>query len=295
MEEAYTLDATATSTARYDLLQLYLNQGQSLSASGDLTDAIVLYRHALELAETLEIEPEIKAYADYSKALSADEKFDEAVTQFELAWDLDPDFTHLNKIDLVRLYQSRGDQLAETGLITEAMQYYEKAHGLAPTLNLHSAVDAYIIYGKALMTSENYYAANTAFSQILELKQNFDITSTLSATEWNQICWHGTLSVVDVQAERASYLAPIIAACERAVALEPDSASIRDSRGVARALTEDVLGAIEDFSFYVEWSKENNPTSKYIASREDWISRLKAKEAPATVFDRETLLSLRDE
>jgi regulator of sirC expression with transglutaminase-like and TPR domain len=37
-------------------------------------------------------------------------------------------------------------------------------------------------------------------------------------------------------------------ACERAVALAPDDGQIRDSRGLARAMTGNIEGAIEDFS-----------------------------------------------
>jgi regulator of sirC expression with transglutaminase-like and TPR domain len=47
-------------------------------------------------------------------------------------------------------------------------------------------------------------------------------------------------------------------ACEQAVQLDPNTGHWYDSRGLARALSGDYQGAIEDFQFFVEWSKENS-------------------------------------
>ena len=79
-------------------------------------------------------------------------------------------------------------------------------------------------------------------------------------------------------------------ACERAVALAPEDGSVRDSRGVARALTGDMAGVIADFEFAVKWTKEGNERADFIASREAWIAALKTGKNP---FDVETLLKLR--
>ena len=65
-------------------------------------------------------------------------------------------------------------------------------------------------------------------------------------------------------------------------------AGFRDSRGLARALTGDYAGAIEDFEYYVEHS--GNDTS--VAKREAWIAELEAGRNP---FDDETLETLRYE
>ena len=67
-------------------------------------------------------------------------------------------------------------------------------------------------------------------------------------------------------------------ACENAVALEPKNGKFRDSRGIARTLTGDNKGAIEDFQAFIEssdleWEKEK---------RQGWIDALKAGENPFT-------------
>jgi hypothetical protein len=50
----------------------------------------------------------------------------------------------------------------------------------------------------------------------------------VSSGQLNTLCWYGALW---------EHAADVMDACEEAVALSPNSANIRDSRGVARALT----------------------------------------------------------
>jgi len=63
---------------------------------------------------------------------------------------------------------------------------------------------------------------------------------------WNSLCWYGCL---------AGHILDALNAGERAVKLGAGDANMRDSRGLARALNGDYKGAIEDFSFFVNWSK----------------------------------------
>ena len=83
------------------------------------------------------------------------------------------------------------------------------------------------------------------------------------------------------------HAAEVMAACEQAVALAPDHGDIRDSRGLARALTGDVAGAIDDFEAYVAWT--GNDRSR--AQRQDWIDALRAGQNP---FTPELLARLRN-
>ena len=81
-------------------------------------------------------------------------------------------------------------------------------------------------------------------------------------------------------------------ACERAVALAPDNGNIRDSRGVARALTGDYPGAINDFQQYLEWGLKNDTSEERIRQRQDWIRMLQANQNP---FNEELLKLIRDQ
>jgi len=91
----------------------------------------------------------------------------------------------------------------------------------------------------------------------------------------NLICWYGSL---DGHAER------VLPACDEAVAEDSTSASWRDSRGLARALTGDTAGAIEDFQYYVDWSFSDDAVQ-----REGWIEQLRAGKNPFTAKVLESL------
>lgn len=62
------------------------------------------------------------------------------------------------------------------------------------------------------------------------------------------------------------------------MSLAPKNGDIRDSRGLARALTGDTQAAIEDFQAFVDWT--NNDEQK--AQRQRWIEALRAGEDPFT-------------
>ena len=111
--------------------------------------------------------------------------------------------------------------------------------------------------------------------------QNIDTDLNISASSWNTLCWYGSLW---------GYASEVMDACENAVELAPDSAGIRDSRGLARALAGDYTGAIEDFEGYVEWLKNSGGSDREIRSREQWIVELEAGRNP---FDEATLDELR--
>jgi hypothetical protein len=117
-----------------------------------------------------------------------------------------------------------------------------------------------------------------AISQALQLDPNV----TIAAGVWNEICWNGSLY-------GAAGLA--LDACDAAVAADPEHGGIRNSRGLARALTGDVAGAIADFEFFVAWALETGE-GRNIEWREAWIAELRAGRDP---FDEETLARLRAE
>ena len=78
-------------------------------------------------------------------------------------------------------------------------------------------------------------------------------SAAVGAPAWNTVCWYGSL-------DRAAEI--VLPACDRAVALD-SVGYILDSRGLARALTGDIRGAIADFQVYVA-----ELTSRDLAERE---------------------------
>jgi WD40 repeat protein len=99
----------------------------------------------------------------------------------------------------------------------------------------------------------------------------------------NDVCWFGSID---------GFVEIVMPACERAVELAPYDGRFRDSRGLARALTGNYAGAIEDFESFVEWTKKHSKYGQNSIKREDWIAKLKAGQNP---FDSATLKALRNE
>ncbi len=99
----------------------------------------------------------------------------------------------------------------------------------------------------------------------------------------NSICWHGSLD---------GFAEIVLPACDRAAELWPEDGNVRDSRAVARALTGDFPGAIEDFERFLRWAEEAGLDERLIRKREVWLAELRANRNP---FDRETLKGLRTE
>lgn len=89
------------------------------------------------------------------------------------------------------------------------------------------------------------------------------------ANTLNNFCWLGSLS---------GYAEQVMQKCELAVRLDKSNPNIRDSRGLARALTGDLDGAIDDFQYFVDNSTDYDAAQKRIA----WIEELKIGINPFT-------------
>jgi len=75
----------------------------------------------------------------------------------------------------------------------------------------------------------------------------------------------------------------VLPACERAVELAPEDVAYRSSRGLARAFSGDINGAIQDFQAYADWSRQNGTYEEYGSKRTAWIEALQAGRNPFTL------------
>jgi hypothetical protein len=89
----------------------------------------------------------------------------------------------------------------------------------------------------------------------------------------NSLCWDGSVN---------GFAEQVIEYCERAVAFNASDPVIRDSRGLARALTGDYAGAIDDFQFFVDHGADRGLNESLIQQRRGWIADLKAGINPFT-------------
>jgi tetratricopeptide (TPR) repeat protein len=92
----------------------------------------------------------------------------------------------------------------------------------------------------------------------------------------NSLCWSGSLH---------GEAAKVMDACEKVVKLASESWFYQDSRGLARALTGDIQGAIEDFQSFVELTEND----EYKQKRQGWIDALRRGENPFTPEELERL------
>ncbi len=105
---------------------------------------------------------------------------------------------------------------------------------------------------------------------------------TIPAYTWNHVCYLGSLwgkadQVLDI--------------CELAVSLDPTNGGIRDSRGIAMALTGNTTQAIQDFQAFIDYAGDNQDMAADVQQRRDWITALQKGENP---FTEALLKSLRE-
>jgi len=268
----------------------------TLARSGAITAAVASYQAALVLDPALLITPAVAANQQYASAvveqaaeLARSGEITTAVASYQQALVLDPALLITPAVEANQQYASavveQAAELARSGAITTAVASYQQALVLDPTLVITPEVEAGRLYAPVVMEQAAKLAQSgeittslAAISQAVQL----DPDVAISGNTWNSICWDGTLIGLAAQ---------VLAACENAVAADPENGGIRDSRGLARALTGDIEGAIEDFEFAVKWAKETDYGEEFIASRQAWLDALKAGKSP---FDAALLEQLKN-
>ena len=205
-------------------------------------------------------------------------KVKEAVATFKKALKWDPDLKLDPKVAAASLVEAKklmeeGRKLAKEEKIEAAMEKYKRAKELdklavIPTWQNFdpeaSVVKTLLSKGDELVKEGKVQEAIASYQKV----EKIDPTQ-ISAFNWNKLCRYGSLY------QKA---ADVMFACEKAVALSPKDGEIIESRGLARALTGDIEGAIADFQVYVNWT--SNEEKK--AQRQEWIKALQAGENPFT-------------
>jgi peroxiredoxin len=185
---------------------------------------------------------------------------------------------------------TEGENLAGAGDIEGAALKFQEALSRDPSLERFDdpQAEAKRVAGLALVEQGESLARDGQIQEAIasyEQAWQIDPTLEIEADQWNNLCWFGSLW---------GQAADVLEACEQGVELAAPErrAGNRDSRAVARALTGDKAGAIEDFKVFVAWTKENDLYDRYGTKREAWIAELTAGRNP---FDEETLEALRNE
>ena len=128
-----------------------------------------------------------------------------------------------------------------------------------------------------LLAEKKYAEAMKQVDKVLGLDPEVDFYFQV-----NELCWDGTLNG---QASR------VLRACDIAVERSRGRKNgwmMRDNRGIARALTNNAAGAIEDFEYAIH-NVDSIDSADFKVTRQSWVDALKAGNHP---FSEELLNSL---
>jgi len=119
--------------------------------------------------------------------------------------------------------------------------------------------------GWQLATEGRIPEALAAYTKAREL----DPALVPSAAAWSTLCWQGGLW---------GHAADVLSACARAVDMAPEDGEARGGRGLARALTGDVAGALPDLEAYAA----SGGSLRTRALRAEWVEVLRRGDNPFT-------------
>ena len=193
---------------------------------------------------------------------------------------------YINDTYLAELTDAEFNRMGKVGVLLELLNANDSAILKFDNFQLnapHADLLILIESGRQLAIDDKIEEALAIYAAVAGADTTFEI----AANSWNALCWFGSLW---------GKAAEVMSACDNAVqgvsGAEPDVlAYSRSSRGVARALTGDFQGAIEDFQFFVTWYENDASRRDMVVQREGWIAELEAGQNP---FDEATLATLRE-
>ena len=251
-------------------------EGRNLARAGNVDNAVLSFRKALELDPTIGFDPVAEArqsaaevLVEKGQSLAKADDVDSAIVSLQKALELDPTIGFDPEAEIKRLAAEvlveKGQGLAKAGNVDGAIMSLQKALERNPRLFFDRQVkggklptEVLIDAGRQLVRQGQVKEAISAFAGAGRI----DPALKISAGSWNSLCWFASLW---------GYAADVVMnACELAVAPNLENWFFRDSRGVARAMTGNVEGAIEDFKAFIDGT--DNVETK--SQRQRWVDAL---------------------
>ncbi|MBW4567110.1 MAG: pentapeptide repeat-containing protein [Tolypothrix carrinoi HA7290-LM1] len=188
-------------------------------------------------------------------------------------------FANLSRANLSRANLSRADLKA---VVWNSDTKWLCAKGLHEAVNVSTlmqnpafAAAVSLSQGISLVKEGKVKEAQNAFKQAL----SYDPSLNDSAEYWHSICSVGSVH---------GHAKGVLRYCEKAVTLDPDNKGYQDSRGLARVLTGDLVGALEDFRAAVD-SGALDYSEDVKQRRLRWIKALELGNNPLTPEELEEL------
>jgi tetratricopeptide (TPR) repeat protein len=266
----------------------------ALAGSGKVDEGVEVFKQALALDPSLDLDPVVEArrlnaprIQKEGDRLARAGQLDAAAAMYARALEdglesgLDP-ASEAKRVRASALIDEARD-IARRGELAQAQETFQRALALNPLLRLDPVTEARKFFAKhRLEQGEEFHRQGqlaesvSAYREAVEL----DPDTRISAFVLNDICWNGVKQ--DLAGE-------VLWACNQAVAREPENGSFHDSRGVARVLTGDIAGAIEDFEAFIDLGSEYDRSAEAIAVRQRWIAGLRTGQRPSTFAGLESL------
>jgi tetratricopeptide (TPR) repeat protein len=165
-----------------------------------------------------------------------------------------------------------GKDLGQKGNFEESFIRFQAASRLDPSLKLDPESEAKKLASLGLLSQMEGFSAERKFPEAVAAYTKaitLDPNVKISSDSLNGLCWDGSLN---------GFAKAVLPACEKAVALAPQDVMIRDSRGLARGLTGNTKGAIEDFQAFIAQTDDK----KDKLQRQRWVKALSAGNNPFT-------------
>ncbi len=137
-----------------------------------------------------------------------------------------------------------------------------------------------LIDGAIALASQSQIAEALGLAQQLSEAGYAD---EVPARAWGALCRAGGLAGSGAQ---------VLAACDQAIALDPDDGQLYDWRALARAAAGDLEGARADLERYLAWGRALQVDPEALAAREGWAADLAAGANP---YDEAALQIIRRE
>ncbi|MEM9275477.1 MAG: hypothetical protein AAGA80_21295, partial [Cyanobacteria bacterium P01_F01_bin.143] len=252
-----------------DVIPKFLKEARSFAIEGNISAAVASYQEAQKFESEIDLNPETEEVEQNPK-LVANKLF--APTKVEQARDL-----------------------AREGKISEAISNYRKALKLDSEIDLNPNTDeieqdsklvANRLFAPIKLEQARDLAKEGKISKAIsnyKKAQKLDPELKINTQSWNTLCRFGSIY---------GNAKKVLFACEEAVTLADDpqlKIQTIDSRGLARALTGNIQGAIEDFQAFADYA--GFPESEK-ERRRQWIEALQNGENP---FTEEVLEELKNE
>ncbi len=173
------------------------------------------------------------------------------------------------------------------GIRWDDLTRWDSAYFLHKALKLQDDLLQNLSFASAFRLSQGYALAQAgnikAALQAYDKAQKMNPSLFIEVRYWQQLCWHGCLHGEPAQVRFAG---------EKAVQLLGDrdrlESSCRESRGIARAMTNDLTGALADFQaaqrtgVYFSIVNHRRALDDASVQQKRWIAALEAGENPFT-------------